>query len=220
MAYTTAELAKLAQHSIDLAVFNVHARKQREYTVKAVNQYRIQVTASWNETKFTNNIDLDPADLRLFAQFTKKELQRVMPRWLYQNLFNTYQDLYEHMTVQYPDVDAGSVTLLYLTAFNQLRSILAFCFPYASTVLPNERPNPEDEVLDQDGLYRLRRHYLMRDLSLISLYPDRAIKNIFYVAAQIPKASDDQRHAYLLYAINYDVVYDEIERRHAHYAQQ
>lgn len=210
-------LAHLGQEVIDYAVKKLHAEKQRVYKIRAVNQSRIQITAEWDDNKFTNNIDLTPADLTLFNQFTKKELKHVMPRYLYQNTFNYYPDLFEHMQVQYPDVDTDSLVLLYLTAFNQFRSILAYVYPYAATVLPNEHPNPEDDLVNKEQLENLRDQVLRRDLPLISLYPDRAIKNAFYVVTQMKNASNDRLKAYLLYAINYDVVYDEIERKHAKY---
>lgn len=210
-------LARLGQDVIDHAVKKLHAEKQRVYKIRAVNQSRIQITADWDDNKFTNNIDLTPADFTLFNQFTKKELKHVMPRYLYQNTFNYYPDLYEHMQVQYPDVDTDSLVLLYLTAFNQFRSILAYVYPYAATVLPNEHPNPEDDLVNDEQLENLRDQVLRRDLPLISLYPDRAIKNAFYVVTQMKNASNERLKAYLLYAINYDVVYGEIERKHAKY---
>lgn len=212
---TTETLAHLGQEIIDDAVEKLHAKKQRKYTIRAANESRIQVIAEWDENKFTNNIDLVPQDFTLFNQFTKKELKLAMPRYLYQNTFNYYDDLYEHMQVQYPDVDTDTLVLLYLTAFNQFRSILAYVYPYAAKVLPSEHPNPEDDVVNSDQLEDIRMRILRRDLPLISLYPDRAIKNAFYVVTEMKHASDKRLKAYLLYAINYDVVYGEIERKHA-----
>lgn len=212
---TTETLARLGQEIIDDAVEKLHAKKQRKYIIRAANESRIQVIAEWDENKFTNNIDLAPQDFTLFSQFTKKELKLAMPRYLYQNTFNYYGDLYEHMQVQYPDVDTDTLVLLYLTAFNQFRSILAYVYPYAAKVLPNEHPNPEDDIVNSDQLEDIRMRILRRDLPLINLYPDRAIKNAFYVVTEMKHASDKRLKAYLLYAINYDVVYGEIERKHA-----
>lgn len=213
----TETLAQIGQRVVDNAVNTVEATKQRKYEIKAVSKTRLQVVAEWDQTRFTNNIDLAPEDMRLFNQFTKKELQHVMPRYLYQNTFNYYQDLYEHMSVQYPEVETDNLVLSYLTAFNQLRSILGYVYPYAAKVLPNEHPNPEDDILGSDQLEFIRSRILQRDLPLINLYPDRAIKNAFYVITEMHNSSNEKMKAYLLYAINYDVVYGYIEKHHAKY---